>query len=233
MGLNISSEEQKQIALIILRAVSEHQIGKNKLAAFLRGSHSQLVLEPGLDRKAGYGAILWHDIPTIFGFITQLEEKGFLKRYRVQTGDYSYPVLTLSEAGRKVMEEKAGIPLQIRKEVKPVTIGESEKETLALFRNGLPPQEIARRRSLAVSTIFMHFYKLITVGEISAEQCISDEVIKRVLEAKQSLPNTESLKELKQILPEEITYEEIRIVLADKSINCGHSDNEDSSNEKR
>lgn len=212
-------EEQKQVALIILRAVQYLQTGKNKLASFLRGSHSKIIKDKELDRKAGYGALLWHDIPTIRGFINQLEEMRFIKHYLVQTGMYSYPILILTDAGKKSLEEKLMIPLQIRKEVKPIRIGDSEKETLSLFKQGCKPNEIAKRRGLAISTVFSHFHKLISVDEISARQCISDEVIKKVLKAKQQVKNKSSLKEIKHILPEEITYEEIRAVLSDKKSN--------------
>lgn len=221
-----SKEEQKQIAFIILMAAHYLQTGKNKLASFLRGSHSKIIRDKELDRKAGYGALLWHDVPTILGFINQLEEMGFIKPYFIQTGVYSYPILILTEAGKRALEDKLEIPLQIRKETKPITIGDSERETVSLFKLGYKPPEIARGRGLAVSTIFSHLHKLIFAGEISARQCISDEVIKKVLQARQQAINKSSLKELKQILPEEITYEEIKAVLADKTLQNEEEDKE-------
>lgn len=217
MTNKLSREEQKQIAFIILKATDHLQTGRNNLALFLRGSHSKIVRDKELDRKAGYGALLWQDIPTITGFINQLDEMGLIKSYLVQNGRYSYPILTLTEAGKKALEEKIELPLQIRKVIKPITIGESERETLSLFKSGCQPQEIAQRRSLAISTIFGHLYKLILVGEVEARQYISKDVIKKVLQAKEQA-NKSSLKELKLILPEEITYEEIKAVLVDKTI---------------
>ena len=222
----ISKEEQKQIALLILRAAQYLQTGKEKLSLFLRGSHSKIIKEKALDRKAGYGAILWHDISAIKGFINQLEEMGFLKPYLVQTGLYSYPILALTEAGKKALEEKLEIPLQIRKEIKPFTIGDSETETFNLFQMGSQPDEIAEARGMVISTIFGHLHKFITVGEISARQYISEDVIQKILQAKQQFTGNFSLKELKQILPEEITYEEIRAVLADKTLQPGGENNE-------
>lgn len=226
MVLSIPKEEQKQIALIILRAAHYLQTGKNKLASFPRGSHSKIIRDRELDRKAGYGALLWHNIPTIMGFINQLEEMGFIKSYLVQTGIYSYPILPLTEAGKKALDENMEIPLQIRKELKPIIIGDSERETLSLFKHGCKPHEIAQRRGLAISTIFGHLHKLIFVGKIDVRQCISDDVIKKVLQAKKQSTSKSSLKELKQILPEEITYEEIKAVLADKTLQNGEDNND-------
>ena len=213
----LNKEEQKQTALIILRAAAYLQSGKNKLASFLRGSHSQIIKNQELDQKAGYGALLWHDIPTIKGFITQLKEMGLIKTYWMETEYHHYPILVLTSAGEKVLAEKLEIPLQIKKEVKPIVIGDSEKETLSLFQQGCNPQEIAKRRELAVSTVFGHLHKLIAVGEIRAKQCVADEVIQKILQARKQVSNKESLKEIKELLPE-ITYEEIRAVMVDKSL---------------
>lgn len=222
----ISKEEQKQVAFIILKAVHHLQTGKNKLASFLRGSHSTLVTENEMDRTVGYGALLWYDIPTIKGFIDQLGEMGFLKPYCVQTGAYSYPIIALSAAGQKALKDQMEIPLQIRKEIKPILIGASERETLALFQKWHKPAEIAKMRGMAVSTIFGHFHKLISVGEIQAQQCIAEDVIKKVLHVRRSFSQQPLLKELKQRLPEEITYEEIKAVLADKALKSGDDIND-------
>src|SRR3989338_5793241 len=94
----IKPQEQASIAHIILQAVANEQTGKHKLAAFLRGSKSQLIRDPGLDRKQGYGALLWHDILTIEGFIDQLLQMELIKTYKVQTGDFTYPILQLTDA---------------------------------------------------------------------------------------------------------------------------------------
>ncbi|MFH1276733.1 MAG: helix-turn-helix domain-containing protein [Candidatus Woesearchaeota archaeon] len=207
---------EKQVASLILNAVHHAKTGKERLVDFLRGSHSQLVKKNEMDRKTGYGALFWHDKNTISGFIEQLLEIGLIERFNVNTGYYSYPILILTDAGKKALEDKIEIPLLIRKIVKPITIGDTERETFSLFTKGCKPDEIARRRDLAVSTIFGHIHKLIAMGKINAKQCISEEVIKKVLQAKQQVKDKSSLKEFKLILPEEITYEEIRAVLADK-----------------
>lgn len=215
----IKPAEQAFIARIILQAVENERTGKHKLAAFLRGSKSQLVREPGLDKKQGYGALLWHDIPTIEGFIDQLEQMELIMIYRVQTGDYAYPVLQLSEAGRKVLDEKKSVPLIVQKNIKPITMGESERETLAFFHKGLKPEEIAAKRGLARSTIYGHLCTLITYGELSSKQCVADYVITKVLQTRKKLGQQAKLKEIKDMLPIEITYEEIRAVLADAKLN--------------
>lgn len=211
--------EQTQIAHIILKTVEELHCGRERLALFLKGSRSRELRKDDLNQKKGFGALYWYEIPTIKGFILQLEEMEFIKTSIIKASSYSYPIIKISDAGKVVLNMKIDVPLLIKKIVKPIKIGESETETFVLFKKGLKPDEIASKRGLSISTIFGHIHKLIAVGSISANQCISADVIRKVLKAKIKVTNSDSVKELKQILPEEITYEEIRAVILDKRLN--------------
>ena len=201
-----------KIALIILSAVKNLNVGKNKLAAFLGGSKSKIVA-PVSDQQI-YGGLLWHDIPTITNFIDQLEAMDFIRTRVIEGAKYSYPILELTGAGAKALKDKLKIPLQITKFKKPVTVGDSEEETLQLFRSGKIAAEIASARQLAVSTIYSHFYRLIYNNRLNASDVVSAEVISLIEEARKKVNALLSLKELKALLPETVSYEEIRCVLA-------------------
>lgn len=211
--------EQTQVAHIIFKTVEELHCGRDKLALFLKGSRSRQLRKDDLNQKTGFGALYWYDIPTIKGFISQLEDMEFIKTLIIKASSYSYPIIKISDAGKVALDKKISVPLIIEKIVKPIKLGDSENETFILFKNGYKPDEIASKRGLSISTIFGHIHKLIALGSISAKQCISDDVIRQVLKAKTKITNSNSLKELKQILPEEITYEEIRAVILDKKLN--------------
>lgn len=202
----MKSSEQYQVAWIILQAIDSLHCGKRKIAAFLRGSQSKLVQEPQLDQKRGYGALLWHDIPTITGFIAQLEEMQLITSQRVQNSYYSYPILILTDAGKKVLTEKLPIPLQIRTEKKISAIGETELHTLRLFKEGKGIPNIAEERKLAISTIYTHLEHLISVQALSADDCVDTKKIAIILEVKGKHPNIKTLRELKDLLPADITY---------------------------
>lgn len=206
-------KDSDQIVWIILNAVKNTKIGKYKLAEFLKGSKAKDVAT--LSSQQGYGGLLWYDIPTIIGFIEQLEEMDLLGRLTFH--DY-YSALELAEAGKKVLEEKIRIELQIIKKEKPLTIGDTEKTTFNLFRQGNTVDEIAKARGLAISTIFDHLYRLVANNYLSSSEFISESVIRQILEAKNKLPNATKLKEIKEMLPEEVTYNEIRCVLAEKDM---------------
>lgn|SRR3989338_159182 len=206
------SEEACQITWIILNAAKSLNVGKHKLAEFLKGSKAKDIAH--LSIHQGYGGLLWYDIATIIGFIEQLEQMGLIARKIIAIDDY-FSKLEITEAGKKVLSEKIEVELQAIKKEKPVTAGNSEKITLDLFKAGKTIEEIAKERSLAISTIYDHLYRLVVNNYVSSSEFIPKNTINQILEAKTRLPNASKLREIKEILPEEITYNEIRCVLAD------------------
>ena len=210
---NKKSEDIYQVTWIILNAVKNLEVGVNKLALFLKGSKSKLVVP--IESKQLFGGLMWHDIPTIVGFIKQLLEIGLIRRKVIYGYEYSYPILELTDAGKKTLDEKIKIELQIIREQKPINIGDSEKVTFGLFSQGKSIDEIAKERDLAISTIYTHLYKLIVNNYLSSSDVVPDEKIKQISEVYNQFKNEPKLKELKEKLPENISYEEIRCVLAD------------------
>jgi len=208
-------KDSDKIVWIILNAVKSLKVGKYKLAEFLKGSKAKDIAH--FSSQQGYGGLLWYDIPTIMGFIEQLEQMGFINRIRTTIDNY-YSVLELTEAGEKVLNEKINIELQIIKKEKSVVVGVSEKATFDLFRAGKTIEEISKERGLVISTIYDHLYRLVANNYLSSSEFIPENIIKQVLDAKAKSLNTPRLKDLKEILPEEITYNEIKCVLADKNI---------------
>ena len=79
-------------------------------------------------------------------------------------------------------------------------------------------EEIAKERNLAVSTIYEHMHHLVVNGYLSSKEFISEDKLNQILEAQKKFPNAAKLKELKQALPESVSYNEIKCVLADKTL---------------
>ncbi|MBU0757608.1 MAG: helix-turn-helix domain-containing protein [Nanoarchaeota archaeon] len=205
-----NDDESTKLAHLILNAVDNLKVGRHKLASFLKGSKSKLIVP--ISQQAIFGGLYWHDIPTIEGYIDQLENMELIRRTQVDPL-YSYYVLT--EAGRKAVDEKIEIPLQVIKQIKPVTVGDSEKETLAMFRQGKSITEIANERGLVRTTIYMHLYKLIVNGYLKSNEIMVKERHDEITKACEKFKNRPSLSEIKALLPDEITYEEIRCVAAE------------------
>ena len=206
-------EETYQITFVILKAAEKINVGKHKLAEFLKGSKSKDVAR--ISNEKGYGGLLWFSIDEIAAFIEQIEDMGLIKRTSLD--DY-YSILELTEAGRKVLDEKIKIQLLFIKKEKPLTVGDTERATLELFKKGKSVPEIAYERKLAFSTIFEHMRRLLANGYVSSAEFVEQDKIDEILEARSKLKRHFRLREIKEILPDDITYDEIKCVLDDKSL---------------
>ena len=102
-------------------------------------------------------------------------------------------------------------PLKVKDE-KPVKVkGETFTHTYNLFLEGKTVQEIAEIRSLAMSTIFVHFIKFVEEGKIAIEQIVSSDRIALICDALQDVTE-DSLTPVKEQLGEGFSYGEIRLV---------------------
>lgn len=90
--------------------------------------------------------------------------------------------------------------------------GSSLQETLAAFREGKDLKEIARNRNLAESTIEGHFAQLVKSGDIKIHELMSDERV-HIIENAIAETSENSTTPVKQLLGEEYSYGEIRMVV--------------------
>ena len=209
----LEKNKKNQVAQIILQAVDYIKLGKQNLARFLKGSESKKIAS--LSHKSIFGGLYWHNISTIENFIEQLEIIGFIERIQIQNYPYPISYYALTKAGKKALEEKIEKSLQEIKIQKPTTIGESEMTSLKMLRQGKTPTEIAKERNLADSTVHTHFYRLIVNGQLTSSEVIPKDVIDSIIEVRSKFEKQPSLKEIKELLPPEITYEQIRCVTAE------------------
>ncbi|WP_062055570.1 DNA helicase RecQ [Aquimarina longa] len=92
--------------------------------------------------------------------------------------------------------------------------GNTHKETLALYKQGLDIEEIATQRQLAASTIFSHIMKLYEADEdIDLKKFVSNADLNTIKQAKKELDNPDSLKSYYEHLQEAIDYNTIRMAL--------------------
>ena len=90
-------------------------------------------------------------------------------------------------------------------------------ETLQLLKEGKPLEEIAEIRGRQLSTIINAVAALVEGGQVEFQSAWVDRNRESVIVAaaeRVGLDNLTRLKPLKELLPPEITYEEIRLVLA-------------------
>ncbi len=87
---------------------------------------------------------------------------------------------------------------------------ENLRLTLELFRQGKPVPEIACQRKLATSTIESHLQRLLESKEVKIEELLSRDKMEQI---KAAIGSSESLREIKDRLPETVSYGEIKYVL--------------------
>jgi len=86
----------------------------------------------------------------------------------------------------------------------------SYEQTFKLFKEGLFMPEISYRRKLSFGTIESHLRQLLELKRIDIEELLPKEKIELITKASEG---KERLKEIKDSLPEEISYGEIKYVL--------------------
>lgn len=90
--------------------------------------------------------------------------------------------------------------------------GNSALASLTMFQEGKSIPEIAETRSLAPSTIESHLAAFVRTGELSIDQLVSKEKHKEIMHAIKLAGKRETAP-IKQLLPPEYTYSDIRAVL--------------------
>lgn len=100
--------------------------------------------------------------------------------------------------------------LKERPKVKKVLTAE---QSLRMFEEGLSIEEIAEQRELTTGTIFTHLISWVEKGTIGLDRLVEKNKIAQILRASRAHPG-QKLTVLKSILGEEVSFEEIRAVLA-------------------
>jgi ATP-dependent DNA helicase RecQ len=94
------------------------------------------------------------------------------------------------------------------------SLSSTQLMTLQYYQDGLSIEEIARKRSLKVSTIYEHLAKLIEAGySIDINQLVTNSKQEYIRLAIDKIGD-QSLKILKENLGDNYSYEEIKLVVA-------------------
>jgi hypothetical protein len=144
-------------------------------------------------------------------YIRQLKELKLelVKRiHAIQNAAYGEVLLGSSVSRVSVEQEKESLKKIKDKNEK----GDSQKQTLELFRAGNSIYQIAETRGLALSTIESHLATLIQIGEVSVEQVVEKTKLEKILAVLQ-VKNQSSLSAAKAKLGDEYSYGEIRAVM--------------------
>ena len=216
-----AASEDEWIPLVILETIQtvKRQVGRDKIAMIVRGSHAQDIVQWGYDRHKFYGKLKHLTLREIASVIDQLVQHGYVK-----TIGGEYPVIALTPLGKQTLDARAAIKLKVETESSKRSAKRADKKaalkaggtvelTLELAQQGLTPAQIAEQRKLSISTIYGHLEQLVAAGRIAPDQFVEPNVREQILLAMKTWDG-QWLSGLKELLPAEISYDQIRFVVA-------------------
>lgn len=212
-----SSEfEATTIALKIISCVlrAKERFGAYLIAGTLCGAKNKKITEFGLDKLSTYAIVTDLNIHRVRNVIYELIREGFIMR------SSEYNNLTVSLKGKQFLKTRYSLfmPKKIlnvpREPLFPPNLLSTQIETLKLLEKGLTAAEIAKARGLVESTIETHLADLVYHGKINElSKLIPRDIANQIKEVISSSPNAK-LTSIKGQLPPEITYGQIRLILA-------------------
>jgi ATP-dependent DNA helicase RecQ len=85
--------------------------------------------------------------------------------------------------------------------------------SLNLFNDGMTIDEIATERGLAVSTIESHLTTFVAAGELDIKKLVPSDRLRTILDTVKLSGQYTAAKPIKDLLPADYTFGEIRMVL--------------------
>lgn len=192
----------KKELFVILKAVRNRLAHEENLPAYIIFSDSTLL------DMATYLPLSQDDLLEIPGMGKMKYEKYgglFLEAIREYCVAHKYGTRIALRQPKK--EKRRGLS------VKDDQVGATYRISYNLYRQGKTISEISRERNFSVQTIEGHLSHFIQAGDLPVHELV-DAQKRTAIENVARLYGTRSLKTLKDNLPEDITYGEIRMMLA-------------------
>lgn len=144
------------------------------------------------------------------GIFARLEEKGFsIRDFLSAKAKAALDEVVIGEEVQKKRKKKV-------KEDKPKKEKvDTRALTFKMFRDGKTLKEIAAERSLTVGTVENHLAHFVEQGELEIGEVVSSQHQKIIRGIVKSFNKAYSLSEVKNLLPNDYTYAEIKLVIAD------------------
>lgn len=144
------------------------------------------------------------------GIFARLEEKGFsIRDFLSAKAKAALDEVVIGEEVEKKRKKKV-------KEEKPKKEKVDTKAlTFKMFRDGKTLKEIAAERSLTVGTVENHLAHFVEQGELEIGEVVSSQHQKIIRGIVKTFNKAYSLSEVKNLLPNDYTYTEIKLVIAD------------------
>ena len=143
-------------------------------------------------------------------------DEGFVKRYRARM---------LANTVELIKQKSPELIAQENSEIEEALNGNKKKKaeksekiptteiTFQMWKDGKSIEEIAKERVFTTSTIEGHFEKLIEEEKVDIGDVMDKVTFDKIMAAFEALPDAEGTKPIKEILGDEISFGQIKMVL--------------------
>ena len=214
----LTDDENLRVRKILAAAARmKGRFGKQVLAASLRGSAAKNVMQAHLNELSTYGLLRDMRQDDIMVYIDALLAADCL---RVSAG--AYPTISITDLGQRVMREQEQVKLALDvssadDDDEARILSPTASQTYQLFCDGQTVEQIARQRSLVVTTIEGHLIECLETGLAVDVSRLVSETDRAEIESCIAAHGLEGgLKPIRESLPESISYNMIRFVVATK-----------------
>lgn len=130
--------------------------------------------------------------------------------------------MRLSTQGASALNAGAPIPLKLPEKIARHEDGrkrmahrpeDTVEVTAQMFAGGTNPTAIAQERGLTESTIYSHLAQLIAAKRVDLDRAVKPDVTALIREAIKGVEDTSRMSPIKALLPEHVSYGEIKCVL--------------------
>ncbi|MBI5392720.1 helix-turn-helix domain-containing protein [Candidatus Woesearchaeota archaeon] len=206
------------ISKIIFALIQEKSLGKTVLMKILKGSKEKDILANNYHLNKCFGALYWLSEEEITCILDKLLKEDYLRYMNISDGlGVDFPVfkIHLTEKASVAIDTNKDIPFGIPEDIftKYHKLSETIMETYKLFKINRSVEDVALKRNLKINTIYDHLEDCILHKIVAIEEVISEEKrdkMKNIIQPREH----RRLSELKQLLPKEISYNEIKCYLA-------------------
>ncbi len=219
MSRSMSTSGEMDVAMTILDTVrlAKYDLGRSKLAQVLWGAKRADLRQFSHDSNPHYGKLSGFSQGMIRDLIDELVSKGYI---RMIGG--ALPVLQLTPLGITALKERRAISLNVPlprppKPARPRPVSGGEPDTISvteeMLQQGMTPPQIAELRALTVDTILSHCAKLIASGTVETCDVIPTDIEAEIRAAIAEVGGVDRIAPIKLLLPESVSYGEIRCVV--------------------
>lgn len=151
------------------------------------------------------------------GIFSRLKDKGFsIRDYLSAKAKAVLDEVKVDEKNAKVENAEKHLTKKAAKEKAPKKEKIDTRDvTYKLFREGKSLEEIAKERSLTKGTIENHLAYYVEKGDLKVGEIVSTQHQKIIRGIVRSFNKAYSLSEVKSLLPNDYSYAEIKLVIAD------------------